>query len=404
MVHGLVRVHILQMKDVVLLGGGVNTEGADPVIAAFYRAALEPLQWNVAMRAFARLAGGEVACCFLKAETGAVPSRGYVTGLDQSAWEHGYRRYYHTLDPGYPVLTHDPPGHMHLMQDYFSDQAVARSEYFQDFYLRAGIRYSCSGVVRDNGALTILSAHRTAGQGRYDRNTRGQLQRVLDHLPNVFRLRDTAQQAQVHGALAWEALDALPRAILLVDACLRLVFMNLAAQRLLAAAPQAHTLIALRGGGVQVRASLLQQQLAQRVRQACVGLACHRPAPLYACDEDGRPALEIGIMPLPVRIGQGGVGDAALMAMLSLRPLFRAGRRHWPGPAERPCGLTGAEWSLALALADGMEPAEYARQKGVRISTVRSQIQAILAKTGTRRSSEIASLFSALEWDAGAQP
>ena len=382
----------------------MNQEDADPVIAAFYRAALDPLQWGIAMRAFASLAGGDVACCFLKAEAEMAPSRACITGLDEQAWEHGYRRYYHTLDPGYAVLTHDPPGRMHLMQDYFSDQAVARSEYFQDFYLRAGIRYSCSGVVRDNGALTILSAHRTAGQGRYDRNTRGQLQRVLDHLPNVFRLRDTAQQAQVHGALAWEALDALPRAILLVDACLRLVFMNLAAQRLLAAAPQAHPLIALRGGGVQVRASLLQQQLAQRVRQACVGLACHRPAPLYACDEDGRPALEIGIMPLPVRIGQGGVGDAALMAMLSLRPLFRAGRRHWPGPAERPCGLTGAEWSLALALADGMEPAEYARQKGVRISTVRSQIHAILGKTGTRRSSEIASLFSAMEWDAGAAP
>ncbi|WP_426090216.1 helix-turn-helix transcriptional regulator [Janthinobacterium sp. PSPC1-1] len=382
----------------------MNQEDADPVIAAFYRAALDPLQWGIAMRAFASLAGGDVACCFLKAEAEMAPSRACITGLDEQAWEHGYRRYYHTLDPGYAVLTHDPPGRMHLMQDYFSDQAVARSEYFQDFYLRAGIRYSCSGVVRDNGALTILSAHRTAGQGPYDRNTRGQLQRVLDHLPNVFRLRDTAQLAQAHGALAWEALDALPRAILLVDACLRLVFMNLAAQRLLAAAPQAHPLIAVRGGGVQVRASLLQQQLAQRVRQACVGLACHRPAPLYACDEDGRPALEIGILPLPVRIGQDGVGDAAVMVMLSLRPLFRAGRRYWPGPVERPCGLTGAEWSLALALADGMEPAEYARQKGVRISTVRSQIQAILAKTGTRRSSEIASLFSALEWDAGAAP
>ncbi|MDN2697347.1 LuxR family transcriptional regulator [Janthinobacterium sp. SUN073] len=382
----------------------MDKDGADTVIADFYRAALEPSHWSAALRAFARLAGGDVACCFLKAEAEMAPSRACVTGLDEQAWEHGYRRYYHTLDPGYAVLTRAPPGRMHLMQDYFSDQAVARSEYFQDFYLRAGVRYSCSGVVRDNGALTILSAHRAAGQGPYDANTHSQLQRVLDHLPNVFRLRDTAQQAQAHGALAWEALDALPRAILLVDACLRLVFMNLAAQRLLAAAPQAHPLIAVRGGGVQVRASLLQQQLAQRVRQACVGLACHRPAPLYACDADGRPALEIGILPLPVRIGQDGVGDAAVMAMLSLRPLFRAGWRRWPGAFERPWGLTGAEWALALALADGMEPAEYARQKGVRISTVRSQIQAILAKTGTRRSSEIASLFSALEWDAGAQP
>ena len=383
----------------------MNNEGADPVIAAFYRAALEPAQWSVALRAFARLAGGDVACCFLKPEAGAAPSRACVTGLDEQAWEHGYRRYYHALDPGYAVLIRGPLGRMHLMQDYFSEQLVARSEYFQDFYLRAGVRYSCSGVVLDNGALTILSAHRAAGQGLYDRNTRSQLQRVLDHLPNVLRLRDTAQQAQAHGALAWEALDTLPRAILLVDAALRLVFMNQAAQRLLAAMPPARPLLALRGGSVDVRASQLQQLLAQRVRLACAGLACHRPAPLYACDENGRPALEIGILPLPVRMGVGGTGDdGAAMAMLSLRPLFRAGRRHWPGTAERPCGLTGAEWALALALADGVEPAEYAQRRGVRISTVRSQIQAILAKTGTRRSSEVASLFSALEWDAGAPP
>ena len=383
----------------------MNKDGADPVIAAFYRAALDPAQWSAALRAFARLAGGDVACCFLKPEAGAVPSRACVTGLDEQAWEHGYRRYYHALDPGYAVLTRAPPGRMHLMQDYFSEQLVARSEYFQDFYLRAGVRYSCSGVVLDNGALTILSAHRAAGQGAYDRNTHSQLQRVLDHLPNVFRLRDTAQQAQARGALAWEVLDTLPRAILLVDAALRLAFMNQAAQRLLAAMPPTRPLLALRGGSVDVRASQLQQQLTQRVRLACAGLACHRPAPLYACDEDGRPALEIGILPLPVHMGKGVAGDdGAAMAMLSLRPLFRSGRRHWPDTAERPCGLTGAEWSLALALADGVEPAEYAQRKGVRISTVRSQIQAILAKTGTRRSSEIASLFSALEWDAGAPP
>lgn len=381
----------------------MDKDGADPVIAAFYRAALEPLQWSAAMRAFARLAGGDVACCFLKAETGAVPSRGYVTGLDQGAWEDGYRRYYHALDPGYAILTRAPPGRMHLMQDYFSEQAVARSEYFQDFYLRAGVRYSCSGIVRDNGALTILSAHRAAGQGPYDGNTHSQLQRVLDHLPNVFRLRDTAQQAQAHGALAWEALDALPRAILLTDAGLRLVFMNIAAQQLLAATSPFASVFTLHGGKVAVRMSQLQQQLAQRVRQTCAALACRRPAPLYASDEDGRPALEIGILPLPVRLGQAD-GEGASLAMLSLRPLFRSGRRHWPGALERPCGLTGAEWSLALALADGMEPGEYAQRKGVRISTVRSQIQAILAKTGTRRSSEIASLFSALEWHAGAQP
>ena len=380
----------------------MQEQGADPVIAAFYRAALEPGQWCAAMQAFARLAGGEVACCFLKAETGAAPSRAYLAGIEQSAWEDGYRRYYHALDPGYAVLTRGTPGRMHLMQEYFSERTVARSEYFQDFYLRVGVRYSCSGTVADEGGLTILSAHRAAGQGRYDARSRAQLQRVLDHLPNVLRLRDTAQQAQVRGALAWKALDALPRAIVLVDAGLRLVYMNPAAQRLLDVKPRLPALMVLRGGHFGVAAGSVQQQLAQRVRLACAELACVRPAPLFLADGDGRPALEIGILPVPMPVEREWHGEVPRLAMLSLRPLFGAAQRQAMAGVERPWGLTGAEWALALALADGMEPAGYAARQGVCISTVRSQIQAILRKTGTRRSSEIASLFSALEWHEGA--
>ena len=375
----------------------MNKENADPVIAAFYRAALEPAQWNSAMQAFARLAGGDVACCFLKPEPGTAPLHAYLTGLSPRDWEDGYQRYYHSLDPGYAILTRGVAGRMHLMQDYFSDRAVARSEYFQDFYLRVGVRYSCSGVVRDDDGVTILSAHRSVKQGRYDIVTRNQLQRVLDHLPNVFRLRDTAQQAQVHGALAWTALDALPRAIALVDACLRLTYINRAAQRLLAVRPQLPALLSVRGGILALCAGDIQQQLAQRVRLVCAGLACRCPAPLYLADVHGRPALEIGILPVLVPLEQGWHGEVPQLAMLSLRPLFLVAARHGVQGVERPCGLTGAEWALALALADGIEPADYAVRQGVRISTVRSQIQAILRKTGTRRSSEIASLFGALE-------
>ncbi|MGK5077130.1 helix-turn-helix transcriptional regulator [Janthinobacterium sp. HLX7-2] len=382
----------------------MHAQGADPVIAAFYRAALEPGQWCAAMQAFAQLAGGEVACCFLKAETGTAPSRAYLSGIEEQAWEDGYRRYYHALDPGYAVLTCGTPGRMHLMQEYFSERTVAHSEYFQDFYLRVGVRYSCSGIVRDDDGLTILSAHRAAGQGRYDARTRAQLQRVLDHLPNVLRLRDTAQQAQVRGTLAWKALDALPRAILLVDASLRLVYMNPAAQCLLTVTPQVPPLIALRGGNFGLVVGSVQQQLAQRVRLACANLACARPAPLYLADADGRPALEIGILPVALPLEQGWHGEVPRLAMLSLRPLFRAARRQGAAVAARPWRLTGAEWALALALADGVESASYALRQGVCISTVRSQIQAILRKTGTRRSNEIASLFSALEWGTGALP
>jgi DNA-binding CsgD family transcriptional regulator len=41
-----------------------------------------------------------------------------------------------------------------------------------------------------------------------------------------------------------------------------------------------------------------------------------------------------------------------------------------------------------------LSPAEYADRAGVRVSTVRSQIKAILAKTGARRIADIVALFN----------
>ncbi|UQN56153.1 hypothetical protein L0Y88_27960 [Burkholderia multivorans] len=49
--------------------------------------------------------------------------------------------------------------------------------------------------------------------------------------------------------------------------------------------------------------------------------------------------------------------------------------------------------AVATGIAGGLTPAEYAQRNGVRISTVRSQIKSIFAKTGVRRIADLVALF-----------
>jgi DNA-binding CsgD family transcriptional regulator len=55
--------------------------------------------------------------------------------------------------------------------------------------------------------------------------------------------------------------------------------------------------------------------------------------------------------------------------------------------------FTAAESRLAMALLAGAEPAEYATANGVSLATVRTQLRALLAKTGTRRQAELVRLL-----------
>ena len=59
-------------------------------------------------------------------------------------------------------------------------------------------------------------------------------------------------------------------------------------------------------------------------------------------------------------------------------------------------GLTPAEARLALELAHGASPRDAANRLGVTWNTTRTQLKAVLAKTGTNRQAALVRLLAAL--------
>ena len=51
--------------------------------------------------------------------------------------------------------------------------------------------------------------------------------------------------------------------------------------------------------------------------------------------------------------------------------------------------LTPAETALVLALSNGATPEHFAEQRSISLATVKTQLQAVFAKTGTRRQSDL---------------
>jgi DNA-binding CsgD family transcriptional regulator len=95
----------------------------------------------------------------------------------------------------------------------------------------------------------------------------------------------------------------------------------------------------------------------------------------------GRPdAMAVAVLPLPADALGPGTGGTALVSL----PLARRTQDLALAAYARVCELTAAETAVLEALAAGASPAEIAREKGVAMSTVRTQICQLRLKTGCR--------------------
>nr|WKF56393.1 hypothetical protein HUO10_000850 [Paraburkholderia busanensis] len=362
---------------------------ADEAIAALYTAAVDPNQWDSALDALIALADARAANCFVHDALSGSFLEYRFTGYGPN-WAQAYAGHYHSLDLARGVLLAQPVGRMYPMHRYVPDSAVQRSEYYQDFYMREGLRYSCGGTLLEGDQRLILAVHRPVGHRPYEEAIVAELQRVLSHLPHVFRVRNLAIRTADRALISTAALDALPRAAVIVDAELNVQYVNRAAETLL----RASTVVNVQMNRLTLSGRSLAQQLARRVKHACLKVPEIEVTALHVHKESDSAAIEISVVPLKPQLA-AGLGPPQPLAMVLLRqPIQSTG---WPLSATRPFALSRAEMAVATAIAAGLTPGEYAERRGVKISTVRSQIKSILQKTDTRRITDIAVLFAAID-------
>lgn len=300
-----------------------------------------------------------------------------------------YVEHYAALDPKLPLAHTVPPGDIFFCHRFFDDRFVATSEFYNDFLIPIGSRYIAGCTLwKQETQAAYVGVHRNQRQGPFEDD--GTLRMVIPHLRRASllnkRLRDLERLAGVRRA----ALDALPYAVIVTDAR-RIVFdMNAPAEAML----RESDALVMRDQCLFARNPANNGRLSILVRDAVAALAGRAPGggALRLHRRDDRTPLFVRVLPLAAQSPLNQAWQAPLAMIVVTDP------ESTPIPPERILtdlfALSPAEAQVALMLAAGQRLGETAERRRTGLETVRTQVKAIMAKTGTARQAELVRLLT----------
>lgn len=296
-----------------------------------------------------------------------------------------YADYYHRFDLWADLGKTRLSMRAALGTDFVSEDVLERSEFWNDYARPHVGAFHMVGAAfpLEERCVGILGIHRPRDAPAFDADSRVRVERLLPHIRSGLRLRSRiAGQACVARA-AEDALALLDFGVVIVSADGTCSYANPEAERI--AAVRDTLLLGGRGRAIDAARPDDARKLRLLVSTAAyggAGGALKLPRP------DDRPPVAVLVTPLPTSLTATQAGEGRRLVMVALHDLAREVRL--PATILREVfGLTPAEARLAIALCEGKDLAEIAEEQQVARSTLRFHLSAVLAKTETRRQSDL---------------
>ncbi len=349
----------------------------DQLIGDLYEAAIHPDGYLEVFQSVVETLGSNLFHMFSwDAQRNTPHYSTFTPNLNLDATIQRYDRYYAALDPRRSFVEKAAIGTIVCCQDYLSEQDVARSEFFQDHQIPAGLRYLMGvRLARAGGDDILLGLMRATGRPPYTPEERTAAQGMTVHLQRSLNLWQDAKVLHRDAALGNELMEQLGLAVFALNKTSRIVFANQAGEAML----RANATLKLAHGRLAVIAAAdndaLQGAIARVAKTRKGESLALRPAPGVPHD------IFLSITYLPGQYLRTAFGEAVVLITARRRgqtPLVSARQLR---DAFR---LTAAEAAVAEALICGKTPDEYAAAVGVSVATVRTQLRAIFDKTSTR--------------------
>lgn len=293
-----------------------------------------------------------------------------------------YREYDWQFDPTHVASRQAAVGQWIDCGDLLDPQRPPQPEHVKDYALKHGIRWVAGGKVHGDEQVCVLVGLQRGSDGSpFEEDCRQRFEALAPHVRRAALLSAELQGLRKQRAFATAALDEMRHAAWVVDAGAHILHANRAAEALLAAGSAGP--LRAHGGVLQVAGTARAPRLEPALAQAC-GKGARKASAFQERVGPGATRWAIRVVPLQALAGAALVYAAELPGM--------------PPPArllQEIVGLTPGEAGVAFLLADGLNVKEIAAARGVTEFTVRTQMRALLAKTGARRQSELTQfLFS----------
>jgi DNA-binding CsgD family transcriptional regulator len=351
-----------------------------------YEAALEPALWPLVVHRFGDVFGGSAALVVND------PISGVSSLAEAVNFEPGflasYVAHYGRASPWVKKFLTLPVGAL-LHRDLAPEIELESTEYYNDWLKPQGLKDALGGVLGKAGnSLSYIIVLRSEYLGAFSGRHHADFQLANTNLQRALAIHARLARNNAHERALFEALDRAGLAAFLLRHDRRLIAHNAPAEHLLTEG------LALRSvrNILQPRDPAADTALTHAVAQACrlnLGQAISLSHP--ASD---RPPLSALVVPVP----NPSVPFALLEAAGGFALVLVRDPNRTPGPdihiLRSLFGLTAAEARLLAALASGKALDNIAAERGVSYATLRAQLRAVMAKTGTRRQGELVALTS----------
>lgn len=361
------------------------------VVERVNAAALDDRLWNVALGSISDLLGGVSADIEVIDKKTLRP-----LFMDHSAEiseenANAYLNHFAAINPRIPPILSHPIGTIDYDAALFDDAMIASDEFYMDFLASHDLRYFISGNLLNTGnSMGLMAVQRTYDQGHVEKGEIELMARLMPHLQQGLDLRFRLSRATREQYAYLEGLERLNEATLLVDRHGRILFESPLASDLSAG-----------GDGVTISAGVLKFADNVASRNFAASLAS------LSLGEGER--INMGARSFPVRRPSGArpymVSVRALPAAAPFADamLGAAGLVFIRDPdihisidaalLTDSYKLTAAETELAVAIDRGGSLADIADRRGVSITTVRSQLYALMAKLDVNRQTDLVRLL-----------
>ena len=360
------------------------------IVQRAYDAALQPALWPEVLGSFCNLVGATSA---LFAFAKLSDPRGAI-GASVRFDPEGARLY------GEYFGTHDPWGLEARKRGLFKAGvvlpshavvaygALRRTEFHNDFGKRFGVVRGISGVILSNpDAASVLTVMRPDSKDEFDDAAVGLVQCLVPHLRRALSVHEKISEADGERAALAAALDRLACGVLLVDAGGAVVFANRAMDDILASAD-----------GLRLRQKRLR---ADRPDEDAQLRGLLHLSSLSALDGVRTDALRVSrpsgkrhfvIVAAPLAASEMGFESPLPHVRPSMIVFVSDPDRHPRPPIEglrAMYHMTPGEARVAAALLTGASIGRVAEMLSISVSTARTHLAHILAKTSTRRQTEL---------------
>jgi DNA-binding CsgD family transcriptional regulator len=369
---------------------GVFVEGRNRTISLFYEAAVNPALWPRALAAFADLTQcRDVILSVIDKKRGK--PRLFLSGRRVFPPEalQAYLAHYYRVDPLLQsAATNRPTGSLLLCHEYASPDVAAKSESYQDYLIPLGGRYM-GGWCFENNEATLAAFTMQKQDAPFERKKVARWASVAEHARQAVALSLQLAERMSQAAMLRQAIDSAGFVCVMVDSESKPIDCSSAGAALLA-----------RGGllklGVGGRLATVSEMGTKRLRQLVTLAASGGGGGLIRVTNtaDDRFCM-IQVVPGGVSTDNPFDPRYAGCALVFVRQSI-ASRPVDVQYVRLALDCTRAEAEVGAALASGHSPARISAERGVAVTTVRTQIQSLLTLAGVNRIPELVALLVGL--------